>query len=445
MGDDGGRHSARPSQAVMDSLRFRALWAFLAAAEEGSTNQAARALNLTQPAVSHAIKSTEDQLGFILFNRRSKGMSLTDLGEIFCQRVRRAMSQLAAAETEIARLITEPHAKEAITGLHRRLTRKQLTALISVADRRSVPYASQDTGYSQSVIWHALRELRGLIGESLIEHRSSGIILSAVGEILVRHAKLAFAELRYAEDDLAAFRGNLSGRVVIGALPLSRTILVPRAITQLSARYPNLEFSLVEGPYSTLLSALRCGDLDLIIGALRIPAPTNDIVQEVLFREPLSITVGAGNPLLLRRGPLELADLTAERWVVPIRGTPTRSIFEALFAKNNLTPPSNIIESSSLIATRALLLEGNYLTIISRSQIHYEEKFGILAPLTVNGMADTERPIGVTLRADASASPGVRELVRRLHDISRELYAESSSPQTNEMKNQKPSIGVNLS
>lgn len=424
----------------MDSLRFRALWALLAAADEGSTNQAARALNLTQPAVSHAIKSTEEQLGFILFNRRSKGLTLTDLGEIFCQRVRRAMNHLVAVEAEIARLMTKPNAKEAIEGLHRRLTRKQLTALISVADRRSVPYAAQDTGYSQSVIWHALRELRGLIGESLIEHRSSGIILSAVGEILVRHAKLAFAELRYAEDDVAAFQGNLSGRVVIGALPLSRTLLVPRAITQLSARYPNLEFSLVDGPYSTLLPALRCGDLDLIIGALRLPAPTDDIVQEALFREPLSIVAGAANPLL-RRGPLTFADLIGERWVVPIRGTPTRSIFESLFARNDLPPPSNIIESSSLIATRALLMEGNCLTIISRSQIHYEEKFGILTPLTVSGMADTERPIGVTLRADASASPGVRELVRRLHAISRDLFAD---PQDG--KPQKPSpIGVHLS
>jgi LysR family transcriptional regulator of gallate degradation len=405
----------------MDSLRFRALWALIAAADHGSTNQAARALNLTQPAVSHAIKLIEAQLGVPLFNRRSKGMVLTELGEIFSQRVRRAMNHLIAAENEIARIATLPAVKENIRGLHRRVTRQQLVTLVSVAERRSVQYASQETGYSQSVIWHALRELRGLVGEALVEHRPSGITLSVGGEILVRYAKLAFAELRYAHDDLAAFQGNLSGRVVIGALPLSRTILLPRAIAHMAPRYPNLEFTLVDGPYSTLLSALRCGDIDIIVGALRTPAPADDVIEEVLFREPLSIAAGIHNPLVQSHG-LTLADLADQQWIMPIRGTPTRSIFEGLFVKQGLTPPKKVIESSSLIATRALLLESNYLTFISRSQIHYEEQFGILAALNVDGLADTERPIGVTTRADASVSPGVRELIRRLHTVSRKLY-----------------------
>jgi len=42
--------------------------------------------------------------------------------------------------------------------------------------------------------------------------------------------------------------------------------------------------------------------------------------------------------------------------------------------------------------------------------------------LNVEGLADTERPIGVTTRADASVSPGVRELIRQLHTVSRKLY-----------------------
>ncbi|HEY4134650.1 MAG TPA: LysR family transcriptional regulator [Alphaproteobacteria bacterium] len=419
----------------MDTLRFRALWALIAAADEGSTNQAARALNLTQPAVSHAIKLIEEQLGVPLFNRRSKGMVLTDLGEIFSQRVRRAMNHLVSAESEIARITTTPGVKDGIKGLHRRITRQQLVTLVSVAERRSVQYASQDTGYSQSVIWHALRELRGLVGETLVEHRPSGIALSASGEILVRYAKLAFAELRYAHDDLAAFQGNLSGRVMIGALPLSRTILLPRAIAHMAPRYPNLEFTLVDGPYSTLLSALRSGDIDVIVGALRTPAPADDVIEEVLFREPLSIAAGIRNPLV-HRPSLELSDLVDQQWILPIRGSPTRNIFESVFKKNGLTPPTKVIESSSLIATRALLLESNnYLTLISRSQIHYEEEFGILAALRVNGLADTERPIGVTTRADASVSPGVRELIRRLHTVSRKLYHEPRMERENALKN----------
>ena len=415
-----------------DTLRFRAFWALLAAADYGSTNQAARALNLTQPAVSHAIKLIEERLGVVLFNRRSKGMVLTELGEVFCGRVRRAMNLLLAAETEIARSASDQAVRDTIRGLHRRITRQQLVTLVSVAERRSVQYASQDTGYSQSVVWHALRELRGLVGEPLVEHRPSGISLSASGEVLVRYAKLAFAELRFAHSDLAAVQGNLSGRVMVGALALSSTYILPRAIAQMSSRYPNLEFTMVDGPYSTLLSALRCGDLDVIVGALRNPAPAPDVTEEVLFREPLAIVAGVHNPLV-KRSALTLRDVADHPWVLPCRSTPsrvapTRNLFEALFLKNDVTPPRKIIESSSLSATRALLLDSNYLTLISPGQVHYDLDFGILAALRVDGLADTERAIGVTTRSDASVSPGVRELIRRLHMVSHELERPSAAP-----------------
>jgi len=416
----------------MESLRFRALWVFLAAADHGSTNQAAKALNLTQPAVSHAIKLIEERMGLPLFNRRTKGMALTELGQIFSKRVRRALAHLLTAETEIARLVPQPKGREYVQGLHLRLTRQQLISLVSVTESGNVQYAAQQTGYSQSVIWHALRELKGLVGENLVEHRPSCIVLSLRGDILVRYAKLALAELRYADDDLAAFQGSLSGRVIIGALPLSRTILLPRAIARMSPRHPNLEFTLVDGPYSTLMSALRCGDVDLIVGALRSPAPANDVIEEVLFREPLSITASRRNPLTQRRG-LRLHELTRQQWVLPIRGTPTRSIFESLFTTQGLPLPTTIIESSSLVATRALLLESDYLTFISRSQIHYEDKFGILAALDVEGLADTERPIGITTRADAALSPGVRELIRRLHTVSRKLYLQPQAARDNSL------------
>src|SRR5690606_4463043 len=113
------------------------------------------------------------------------------------------------------------------------------------------------------------------------------------------------------------------------------------------------------GPYNTLLSALRCGDLDVIVGALRDPAPAGDVAEETLFSEPLSVTVRLGHPLT-RRTKLSISDLINEDWVVPIRGTPTRKIFDAILSENGLKPTKSLIESSSLVATRALLLESDY-------------------------------------------------------------------------------------
>ena len=67
-------------QLVMDFDR-RQLSAFLAIATHGSLGRAAEVLHLTQPALSRTVKRLEEQIGAPLFERNSKGMLLTPVGE----------------------------------------------------------------------------------------------------------------------------------------------------------------------------------------------------------------------------------------------------------------------------------------------------------------------------------------------------------------------------
>lgn len=54
---------------------------FQAVVEEGSFQKAAKVLNLTPSAISHAISTVEKELGFPLFNRSKNGVTLTSYGE----------------------------------------------------------------------------------------------------------------------------------------------------------------------------------------------------------------------------------------------------------------------------------------------------------------------------------------------------------------------------
>lgn len=56
------------------------LRAFVAVAERRSITDAARALHLSQPALSRQIQSLEEQLGVVLFLRSARGMMLSPLG-----------------------------------------------------------------------------------------------------------------------------------------------------------------------------------------------------------------------------------------------------------------------------------------------------------------------------------------------------------------------------
>jgi DNA-binding transcriptional LysR family regulator len=67
------------------------LTTFLHVASTGSLTTTARALSLTQPAVSHHIKSLEEALGICLFIRHKNGMRLTAEGEDLCAASRTVM------------------------------------------------------------------------------------------------------------------------------------------------------------------------------------------------------------------------------------------------------------------------------------------------------------------------------------------------------------------
>lgn len=73
------------NDAEDDDLWRRLDWndvrTFLAVAESGSLNAAARSLGMTQPTVSRRMEDLEYRLGARLFSRSSRGIALTDAGE----------------------------------------------------------------------------------------------------------------------------------------------------------------------------------------------------------------------------------------------------------------------------------------------------------------------------------------------------------------------------
>ncbi|NBC67663.1 LysR family transcriptional regulator [Paenibacillus sacheonensis] len=77
---------------------------FYWAAKTGSLTQAAKALYLTQPSVSHAIKQLEDSFGITLFYRNSKGVSLTQEGVILYSYIEKSHILISLAEEKMAAL-----------------------------------------------------------------------------------------------------------------------------------------------------------------------------------------------------------------------------------------------------------------------------------------------------------------------------------------------------
>ena len=70
----------------------------IAVADHGSMNEAAKALFISQPSLSGAVKELEKELGFELFLRTSRGIVVTPDGEEFLGYARQVIQQMELLE-----------------------------------------------------------------------------------------------------------------------------------------------------------------------------------------------------------------------------------------------------------------------------------------------------------------------------------------------------------
>ena len=77
---------------------------FFEVAKQGNISKAAEALYISQPAISKTIVRLEDNLNTKLFKRNSRGVSLTEEGEVLFRHVEEAIHSIEDAESTLQKM-----------------------------------------------------------------------------------------------------------------------------------------------------------------------------------------------------------------------------------------------------------------------------------------------------------------------------------------------------
>ncbi len=368
----------------MMSRNLRHLRLFATVAELKSLTMASERWHLSQPAVTQAIKKLERDTGGPLFERKPHGFFLTPRGEVLLKRVESAIG------------IIDPVLGDISPRLRISLTYAQLQALVAVSESENFTLAARRLGLAQPTVHRAVTQIEHEAARSLFERTAFGILPTRLCQALAQAARLAIYELDQADAEMAEFDGSEAGSIVIGAMPLARSVLLPRALACFRQEYSTFAVRILDGTYDALLGGLRRGSVDFLVGALREPAPIGDVVQERLFDDRLALLARPGHPLA-SQAAVTIEDLLAYPWVVPRQGTPTRDQFETIFISAGKKPPQRLIETGSLLLMRGVLAESDHLGCISRYQSQAESDHGLLAQLPYP-TDHLIRPIGITCR-----------------------------------------------
>jgi DNA-binding transcriptional LysR family regulator len=384
-------------------LNLRHLRALGDVVAQRSLNRAAEAAGLSQPALTQGLRKMEQQLGVQLFDRHSDGVTPTPGGTALAERAERALAELAGAARRSGR-----GGSRGFSRPERLMTATQLEAFLHFANHQGFAGAAAASGLSQPAIHRAVRELEQICATPLAERRGRGMALTPAGRAIARGIRLAAGEIAAG---ISEARGGSeeTGRMAIGAMPLSRALLLPRALSLFLRDAPGIVIDVVEGSWRELVDPLLDGIIDIMIGALREDAPPG-IEQIPLFTDRLAIFGRRDHPLAGR--PVDLETLGAQSWVVGPVGTPLRTHWEALFAGRAL--PGVPIECGSVMVIRGLLAQSNLLTLLSPDQVALEEEAGMLARIGPE-LPGSMRTIGISTRSGWRPTRSQQRMVDLIH------------------------------
>lgn len=162
---------------------------------------------------------------------------------------------------------------------------RRLRTLVAIAEQGSFGLAADAVSVSQAAVSLQMKALEEHLQVTLFDRSRRPPVLNATGHALVPKAREALR----AYDDLVrsvSSDDELSGELVIGAMPTTMTGAVPKVVSALRRIYPQLRIHVVPSHAIEQLPQLERGQLDTAI-VTKPPHVPNHLEYRAFADEPL--------------------------------------------------------------------------------------------------------------------------------------------------------------
>lgn len=178
------------------------------------------------------------------------------------------------------------------------LTLKQLRYFEALTRHRHFGRAADSCAISQPALSLQIKELEGMFGAPLVERGAKQVRLTHVGEEFLQKARQILRAVEEIEDLARASQGPLAGRLRLGVIPTVAPYVLPRVISALSERFPDVDLDVRESVTRSLIDDLLESRLELAVVALPISEST--LTEFPLFEEEFVLvrpSKDAGQPV----------------------------------------------------------------------------------------------------------------------------------------------------
>lgn len=304
-----------------------------------------------------------------------------------------------------------------------RIKFRHLVCFLEVARQGSLARACDKLAISQPALSKTLKELELLLEATLFERGKKGSTLTQAGEAFLRYAAPSVQSLR---EGVNSLRSGVHEPITVqvGVLSTVESLLVPEVICRLHARHSALVVSVMTGPSAYLLSRLRLGELDLVVGRMTDSPLIQGLAFEHLYSESMTLVVRNGHPALDNSPGLK--HLEDYPLVLPSAGTTIRKFADSLFVQHGITPSRQRLETLSIALSRRYVQCSQAIWVAPLDAVRQDLRQGELVELDLE-MREPGGSVGFCSNPALPLAQAAQWCVETLREVGQE-YREGKHP-----------------
>lgn len=283
------------------------------------------------------------------------------------------------------------------------LSLRQLQYLIAIADTGSFRAAAELCHVAQPSLSTQVAQAEQALGVQVFERDRRRVLVTAVGQEVLRRARVVLLATDDLLDATARCRDPLSGTLRIGVIPTLSPYLLPDLAPTLRQAFPQLSVQWQEDKTASLLTALQAANLDAALLALE--ADLGHVEYAVLGYDPFVLATGPQHPLAQATGPVQPDDLAGAELLLLAEGHCLR---EQTLSACKRAHQSDF-GATSLPTLVQMVLTGTGITLLPTLALPIENRRGDLR-LRSFGKPGLGRTLALVWRAGAPTAPALRKL-----------------------------------
>jgi DNA-binding transcriptional LysR family regulator len=279
----------------------------------------------------------------------------------------------------------------------------RLEIFCKVVEFRSFTLAAEALRLSQPTVSEHIRSLEEMVGDKLVDRLGREVRLTPAGQILWRYAQKLLHLRDEAYQALANHRGELLGRLDIGASTIPGSYLLPRLLGLFKKRYPAIHITLKICNTAAVAEMVLKGEIGLGLAGSQVP--DKRLLFEEVYLDELNLVVLPQHPWA-EREEVALTELYGQPYIVRERGSGTQMAVKKILEAHGLEFHKLTVaaEMPNTEAVRQSILAGLGLSILSRLAVASDLAHGDLVAVKIKGVV-LQRPLYLVSRQGREIPP----------------------------------------